>query len=354
MGLFKFFSGYLDPFFNESRFFMGNICESAAFILLFPFVIVAVLLEKWLSRGRRVKPVVLALIAYLIALSVYMLLGYGSLLSRALLLNYVTGNRELIGLGLASILLVAMYVAEPPSGRVPLWAKGMLAALAFGGLTAFAIGFQGRYGYPNWVVALSVCVALAVAVGVMMSRTRALFYVIMLLLVAVPSVNSNPISVGLEPIYGKRLVQAVMRIAAGNPGERWLVYGDLASSYPLSPVWPPEIVRAAGADVFNGVRFPPEVATLRELDPTGAHAEVWNRFAHIQAVPGQPGATGFELDYTDTYTMAVSPQEPALAAAHVGLFVAPASMQGMFPRPAFRQLTAAPLNGYLIFERATQ
>src|SRR5450759_3214778 len=179
----------------------------------------------------------------------------------------------------------------------------------------------------------------------MMTRARALFYVIMLLLVAMPSLNSNPISVGLEPIYGKRLVQAVTRIAAGDPGERWLVYGGLAS---------PEIVRAAGADVFNGVRFPPEVATLRELDPKGAHAEVWNRFAHIQAVPGQPGATGFKLDYTDAYTMAVSPQEPALAAAHVGLFVVPTSMQGMFPRPAFRKLTASALNGYLIFERARQ
>ena len=349
VGIFQFFSGYLDPLLgsilNQDRFFMGNICESAAFILLFPFVIVAVLLEKWFSRGRRVKPVVLALIAYLVALSVYMLLGYGSLLSRALLLNYVPGNRALIGLGLASILLVAVYVAEPPSGRVPLWAKGMLAALALCGLTAFAIGFQGRYGYPNWVAALPVCVALAVAIGAMMTRARVLFYVIMLLLVAMPSLNSNPISVGLEPIYGKRLVQAVMRIAAGNPGERWLVYGDLAS---------PEIVRAAGADVFNGVRFPPEVATMRELDPTGAHAEVWNRFAHIQAVPGQPGATGFKLDYTDAYTMAVSPQEPALAAAHVGLFVVPTSMQGMFPRPAFRKLTASALNGYLIFERARQ
>jgi len=343
VGLYRFFSGYLDQFFNEKRFFIMNISESAAFIMLFPFAIVAVLLERWFSKGRRVQPLVLALIAYLVALSAYMLLGYGPLLSRALLLSYVPGYRALIGLGLAGILLVAVYVAEPPSGKVPLWAKGMLAALAFCGLTAFAIGFQGRYGYPHWVAALPVCVAVAVAVGAMMFRARALFYVIMLLLVVAPSLNSNPIAVGLEPIYGKRLVQAVTRIAAANPGVRWLVYGDL--SYP-------DIVRAAGADVLNGVRFPPESATLRLLDPTGAHAEVWNRFAHIQAVPGQPGATGFELVQGDVYKMAVSPLEPALAAAHVGLFVAPASMQGMFPSPAFRQLTAAPLNGYLIFERA--
>jgi hypothetical protein len=350
VGLFQFFSGYLDPLLdqpllNENHPFMGNMCESAAFILFFPFVIIAMLLEKWFSRGRWLKPFVLALIAYLVALSVYMLLGYGSLLSRAMLLSYVPGNRALIGLGLASILLVAVYVAEPPSGRVPLWAKGILAAFAFGGLTVFAIGFQARYGYPNWVVALPVSVALAVAVGAMMSRSRALFYVIMLLLVLVPSLGSNPISVGLEPIYGKRLVQAVTPIAAGNPGERWLVYGDLVS---------PEIVRAAGADVFNGVRFPPEVAAMRDLDTTGTHAEVWNRFAHIIAVPGQPGSTRFTLDQMDVYTMAVSPQEPALAAAHVGLFVAPVSMRGLFPSPAFRQLTVEPLNGFLIYERVTQ
>ena len=228
---------------------------------------------------------------------------------------------------------------------MPLWAKWTLAVLAFCGLTAISIGFQRQYGYPSWVAALPVGVALAVAVGAMMSRSRALFYVIMLLLVVVPSVDSNPIAVGLEPIYGKRLVEEVTRIVAAHPRERWLVYGDFVS---------PEIVRAAGADVFNGVRWPPEVATMRELDPTGAHAEVWNRFAHIQAEPGQPGSTGFELIQGDLYTMAVSPRDPALAAANVGLFVAPVSMKGMFPSPAFRQLTAQPLNGFLIFERATQ
>ena len=44
----------------------------------------------------------------------------------------------------------------------------------------------------------------------------------------------------------------------------------------------------------------------------------------------------------------------ALGAAHVGLFVAPPSMKGMFPRSAFQRLTMKPLNGYLIFERATR
>ena len=286
------------------------------------------------------------------AVSVYMLLGYGSLLSRALLLSYVPGNRALIGLGLASILLVAVYVAEPPSGRVPLWAKGALAALTLCALSAFAIGFQGRYGYPSWVAALPVCVALAVAVGAMMSRARALFYVIMLVLVAVPSVYSNPVSVGLEPIYGKRLVQAVARIAAEHQGERWLVYGDPAAWNGWT--WAtPEIVRAAGADVFNGVTWPPDVEAMLELDPTRSHVGVWNRFAFIEAVPGQQGAIGFKLNKTDSYAMTLSPEEPALAAAHVGLFVAPASMRSVFPSPAFRQLTAEPLNGYLIFERAT-
>ena len=195
-----------------------------------------------------------------------------------------------------------------------------------------------------WAGRKPLCAALAVGVGAMVFRARALFFAIMLLLVAVPSVNSNPISVGLSPIYGKRLVQAVGRIAAAKPGERWLVYGDLTV---------PEIVRAAGADVFDGVRWPPEVKAMRMLDPTGASAFVWDRFAHIEALPERSGPVVFTLDQTDWYTMKVSPQNPALAAAHVALFVAPAGTQDMFPRPTFRQLTATPLNGYLIFERVS-
>jgi hypothetical protein len=349
VGLLHFFSGYLDPLLgspaNDSHFFAGNMCESAAFILLFPFVFIAVLLEKRLSKNWHVKPVALGLIVYLIALSAYMLFGYGRPLSRVLLLSYVPGTRALIGLGIASILLVATYVAKPPSDRVPPWAKTVLGVLTFGALTAFSIGFQKRYGYPDWVAALPVCLALAIAVSAMLFRTRGLFYAVMLLLVAVPSVNSNPVSVGLEPIYGKRLVQAVAQLAAENPDERWLVYGDL---------FYPEIVRASGADVFNGTRFPPELETMHELDPTGAYAEVWNRYAHIQAMPGHLGSPEFALVHPDVYTMALSPDEPALAAADVELFAAPVRMQGMFPSPAFQRLTPEPLNGYLIFERAAQ
>jgi hypothetical protein len=345
VGFFEFFSGYLDPFFNEARFFLGNICESASFILVFPFVIVAMLVEKWFSRSRRIRPVALALIAYLVALSVYMLLGYGSLISRVLLLNYAPGHRAWIGLGLASILLVAVYVAEPPSGRVPFWAKAALAGVAFCGLAAFAVAFHARYGFPGSMAALSVCVALAVAVGTMMtSRARSAFFVIMLLLVVLPSLDSNPIARGLEPIYGKRLVQTVTRIAATHQGERWLVYGDIVT---------PEIVRAAGADVFNGVQWPPDLAALRELDPAGTYVQVWDRYAHVEAVPGKLGSIRFTLDQTDEYTMAVSPLEPALSAAHVGFFVAPANMKGMFERPSFRQVTTTPLNGYLVFERVS-
>jgi hypothetical protein len=343
VGFYEFFSGYLDPFFNEARFFLDNICESASFVLLFPFVIVAILLEKWFSKDRLVKSVTLALVAYVVLWSIYMVVGYGPLLSRVLLLDYVPGHRAWIGLGLAGILLVAMYVSEPPSGMVPHWVKGALAAAAFCGMGAFSVAFHAHYGFPSWAAALALCAALAVAVGaVMTSRLRPVFFIVMLLFVAAPSLDSNPIARGLAPIYGKRLVQTVTRITAAHPGQRWLVYGGVVA---------PEIVRAGGADVLDGVQWPPDLAALHELDPTGAYAQVWDRYAHVQAVPGKLGSPTFTLDQTDVYTMAVSPLEPALTAAHVGLFVAPSSMKGLFPQSAFRQLTLKPLNGYLIFEK---
>jgi hypothetical protein len=343
VGFFEFFSGYLDPFFSETRYFLDNICESASFILIFPFVMVAMLVEKWYSRSRRVKPVALALIAYLIALSVYMLLGYGSLLSRVLLLTYAPGHRAWIGMGLAGILLVAMYLAEPPDDKVPRWAKGTLTMLAFFALAAFAVAFHARYGFPSWAAALAVCAALAAAVGAMTTiRSRWVFFVIMMVLVVAPSLDSNPVGRGLQPIYGKRLVQMVARVAAAHPGDRWLVYGNIVT---------PEIVRAAGADVFNGVQWPPDLAALRKLDPAGRYVQVWDRYAHVEAVPGKLGSIRFTLDQADQYTMAVSPLEPALWAAHVELFVAPASAKPVFASSAFRQLTPVPLNGDLVFER---
>ena len=345
LGLLYLFSGYLDGFFTELRSFAANICESSGFILLYPFAILGLLVERAFTKRRSVSPVMIALVVYLCALSFYVLIGVPPLISRLILLSYVPAARALFGIGFASILLIGAYISRPPSEAVPNWARATLIPIAFGALLVFSWYFGRGFGFPAFKLTIVTCAALVIAVGAMLYRAKALFFGVMLLLVAVPSLQAMPISSGLAPVYGKRLVQRVEQVVQANPRARWLVYGDR---------WIPQIVRAAGADTFNGVTFPPQATTMRELAPGVGNEQVWNRFAHIQCEPAPPGVVDLTLNALDWYTLRVNPTDPRLAGAGVRIFVAPQGMEQYFSSPQFRELTTEPLNGYVIYMKTTR
>ena len=259
MTFYHFFSGYLDPLFSEGRTFLWNICESSGFILLFPFVIALLLVERIYAR-RHVSSLFWALVIYVLVLGAYMMVGFAEPLSKATLLSFVPGNRAVFAMGLASVLLTGLFIATPRVTEVPRWMKIATIPVSFGLFVAFAYGFRAAYDFPLSGGALAVCVALSVAVGALAFRARPVFYAVMLALVILPSVWTNPVASGLDPIYGKRLVVAVQRAAAREPHKRWLAYGDR---------YIPQITKAAGADVYNGVSWPPERQTLARLDPEG-------------------------------------------------------------------------------------
>ena len=343
VGLLQFFSGYLDAFFTQVRYFYVNICESSSFVLIFPVVLVGLALERAASRRRGWDPVVVALAVYTCVVALYMVVGYGPLVSRITLLGFVPGVRAFIGVGLGSILLMSVYVASPREFRIRAWIPWAVAVGAFGLLLWFADEFARRYGFPPLATTLWLCGALAVAAGAMLARWRGLFMAVMLLVVFVPGIGTNPVSRGLAPIYGKALVQAAESIAAKDPQARWLVYGD---------VWTPQLLKAAGARVFNGVEFPPPLSAMKVLDPGSANEYVWNRFAHVQAAIGRPRSRpAFVLTQLDAYLLTIAPGDPRLATIGVDYFVLPAADRSSFPESQFKFLTGRPVDGYLIAQR---
>ena len=349
VGLYGLFSGYLDPLFSEGSSFLVNICESSSFFLLYPVVLVALVVQRATGMVRQVRPPTIAVAVYLLLLTFYILIGFDERLARLTAVSYAPGYRAVIGLGIAGIVLTGLYLREEPARPTRAWVAALVGTAAFAVAVAFAYGFGQRYASPtwsvNWYLALPVCVVLAVAVTALVMRARPVFFVAMLLLVVVPSIGVIPVSTGLAPIYQKALVRKVEQVVATDPNGRWLVYGSWST---------PEIVRAAGADVFNGVRFPPETRTLRMLDPLAANESVWNRYAHITAQPADRSSSRFNLDVEDTYTLTISPEDPNLAAAGVRYFVAPPDASHYFPTRLFRKLNTTSLNGYSIYERVQQ
>jgi hypothetical protein len=351
VGIRRFFAGFLDPTFSQTRYFVINICESSGFILLFPFALVALVAGRALGWIRRVRPLVWALSAYLVILSFYMLVGLGRVLSVVTLMSFVPGYRAFLGLGVAGIVLCGLYLGQPTAGRLPrrVWVPLML--LSFGGFLLFAAAFAARYTSAtwsaDWVVIVPVCVALAVAAGALVRQLRPVYFVVMLALVVIPSWGAIPVAHGLGPIYDKALVQQVQHVLRTRPPARWLVYGGY---------YTPEIVRAAGADVFNGVRFPPDVGAMKVLDPLDRSRLTWNRYAHIVAQTSIWGGVRFKLlklkppYQQDIYTLVVNPDNPKLRALGIRYFVARPRQARFFPASKFWRLTSVPADGYDIYE----
>ncbi len=258
---------------------------------------------------------------------VYVLVGVGGVVARVTLLSYVTGNRAMIGLGLAGIVLTGLYLAERDRPAVRLRWVLVAGAVALAAFALFAYGFGRAYASPDWQLdwawALPVVVALAVCAASLVARARLVYFVAVLVLVAVPTYGVIPISTGLAPIYDKGLARAVEGIVAGDPDARWLVYGDYST---------PNLVRAAGADVFNGVRFPPETETMRRLDPEGKNEWAWNRYAHITAVPTSSPVVTFGPVVTDGYVLTIDPANEALAEAGSPLLRGASGGRALLPR----------------------
>jgi len=346
IGFYRLFSGYLDPLFNEQSTFISNVCESSSFIFVYPIVLVLIVVTRLAGAIKRLPPLTIALAVYLLLLTFYVLVGFNNALARLTLLSYTPGVRALIGLGVGGIILTGLYLREPVRQRPRIWIAVLAGAIAFLALVAFAYGFGHLYTSEVWTLqwsrALLVCAVLAVAVAALVVRARVVFFAAMLLLVVVPTIGVIPVSRGLAPIYQKALVERVEEIVAAEPSARWLVYGSLTA---------PNIVRAAGASVFNGVSWPPETVLMRRLDPGGVNEDVWNRYAHITAAPAPPGPPSFSLQQTDAFTIALDPADDRLAAAGIRFFVAPSDAAQYFPASRFRKLTSAPLNGYDIYQR---
>jgi hypothetical protein len=132
----------------------------------------------------------------------------------------------------------------------------------------------------------------------LLARKRIAFAMCLL----VPSVWAyglvNPVFVGLGPILDTKLFREVSRIVDQDPDARWTVYGGYYTA---------DIVKATGAQVFNGTKVLPPLKDFRVIDPTSAAVTVYNRWAHIALDPENGPEVDLTLAYGDFYSIRIDP-----------------------------------------------
>lgn len=342
VSLAQYFSGFLGSAMTEKKFpkKLGNVCEASSFIFFFPLVILAVGYN--LVKKKRNDSFILAICAYLIFLSVWVLLGFPGTLAKFSLFSMVPGARAVLGLGVAGIIAVVLFLSNKEDYA---WLNLNKKHLPYLFAAVFGLFFLINGGLGNFLkfpkLLFSVFIFTLLFYWLLKRKTR-LFCVLVLIIVFYSTFNVNPVSSGLSPILKKDLYRKVSEIQKKDPQAKWLAFG----SHKVA-----DFLKTAGVEVANGTKFPPDVSLMKNLSGSPEDEKIYNSFAHISFETDESQDGIFERTQFDSYKVNIDPCSERLKKIGVKyiLFaddVEKANFSCLSPAPIFEtgKIKAYPIN----------
>ena len=315
----------------------SNASEISSFFLLAPALFFFTPLARKRRKSRTYGASQFLLALTMIALLAWMYVGFPGPLAAISLLDRVTATRAIAGVGLASWLLILLYIADFELGRATSddeqttpahasWPRVALGVATFG----LVIGYGARQlqlTYPGLNVSIYVVgiFVLLVLVGlILLARGRYLTASVFLLpVLALQAVTVNPLYRGLSPLVNTTLQSNVDKIeklvpktgSATPPG--WLVVGQPIAF--LSMI-------STGVYVFNATSQYPDISAWKIIDPSGRSESIWNRFAHVYYQPAPNQQLKLSNPALDSVIVSGSPCSPAFAKLNIRFVLAQAPL----------------------------
>lgn len=267
--------------------FAPNASEGSSFLFLGLFLVPSALWLVWsrYRRGRGVDGPLVGVLASLALLMAFIYVPGWDAVAHLLFLDRVVQPRTVIGLGVASIMLLALVVArlrEEPELRVPWWTTVAVAVLV---LVPHAVVYLRLRDSAPAVLdaarAWPLLVILLTAAMVLFSRGRATLPGVLVACVAlVVGGTVNPLYRGVLDLRETEIGRAIDATDEADPGT-WVAVGGLGAT---------SILRESGVEAVSGVQAWPSDEMWEALDPDGSEEASWNRYAHVNwtADPAAP------------------------------------------------------------------
>ncbi|QDW66335.1 DUF7657 domain-containing protein [Luteimonas granuli] len=278
----------------------SNASESSDYIVLFPLVVAAML---WHGRRALKDGLLVSLATFCLLLAAWMTIALpdaaAQAVSRLLLLSFVPPPRASVALGVASVVLVTVWMARLRAMPRPPLSASQPAFAAIAAVLAWAYGLQLQEIDPAFFTRTRLLLGTAlVALGAWaIVRGSRLAFALFVVALSIPGTTVNPVSRGLAPLLEKPVLAAAVAASEGERPARWIVVGSFVL---------PQAFKAVGLDVLGGATFAPDHEVMRVLDPDARSAEVWNRYAHIQVESDASlEAPAFDLVQADLYRLRV-------------------------------------------------
>lgn len=273
---------------NEERAgFLGvNSSEAATFFFVGIFLLpVVVWIVARQTRQRGPLPwTIIGLVAVVVVLFAFLYLPGWDALARLLLLDKTTPNRVRLGLGLASLALLAYVIGylDRQGLRAANWLSGASAGAFL--LSQIAIGVVALRLHPAMLDAAPLwwlwAVLSAAAIYLFARRRVGLAATLFLIVTVAGSGLTNPIYRGVLDLRETEVSEAVVALDEST-SKTWVgVGGGLTTAMLLE----------SGVQAYNGFQGAPSDDMWSAVDPTGAYELQWNRLAGVSWVagPGEP------------------------------------------------------------------
>jgi hypothetical protein len=258
--------------------FAPNASEGSSFVFVGLYLLPSAAWLVW-SRWRRGRGIDWAMIGTVGSLALLLAFVYvpgWDVIAHVLLLDRVVLPRIVIGLGVGSLLLLALVVArlrEEPDRRIPLWTTAGAVVLVLGSHALVYLGLRRSApavlaASAGWVVLL---VLLTVAVA-LFSRGRATVPGVLVAIVALVVAGwVNPIYRGVFDMRTTDIGKAIEEVDEASPGT-WVSVSGIAGT---------AVLRETGVESYSGVQAWPSEEMWHDLDPDGSDEASWNRYAHV-------------------------------------------------------------------------
>ena len=273
---------------------LRDLQQAASFWLLFPVAGAGLLLR--VSRpGARADGMALALLVYCLLLVAYATLALPPGLVRVLFLGRVPTARAALGLGVAQLVLLVRFLGarrEADCGR----GTAAAIALAWGGAMAWEGWTAHRVlaGIGTSWLAGAALLNVGVAYALLRSRRPALVLAALSAIGLASSAWFNPVVRGGADYFQNNPVSQAIREfdAEGGGDTTWLVFNDESLG---------NLFRALNIRSVAGLFPVPQLALWQRLDPHGAFAAVYNRYANANFTPLSSSTPRFELFGPDVF-----------------------------------------------------
>jgi hypothetical protein len=239
---------------------LSNVCEASSLDLFFPLVAVCVVGARASApKSRRIQ---ISLLVFIALMFIYGLFATPVFFAKASLLGMITVARIAPAVGLASLVLLVLFLNENVS------LTRLVQGLCFGVWLVILsyVAYKIHREFPAvavWILAVAILVQMLFT-WLFVRRDRRLLP--LLCLVHLPYLASNPIvHGGTQFIYHNPLGDKVLEVQAKDPQSKWVAINiDDPRDLKYSPFFP-NYFRMLGVPSIGGYSCPPDLKFFGQL-----------------------------------------------------------------------------------------